>query len=373
MYIDPSGHKEIRGTRIEDDEREDRERDRDKNQNSGSSSKVSSNVTGSLGTAISSFFGNPVSISISNVLKATYFLYGKSTNDVDDTKNRNNAQSTVMYYSYQTNNYKNPTIVHKDAGELTKYGNQVYLDKKGNIYIEVHGDYVLADEYLGQKVTLKDVYLLYNSPYSDGVASPNEPLTKQEITFKPNGYDVKVVWQEERLKDLMERYPGEYLDMFFLGQQHSVVYQTTKLLGAGSGDTAKNNTASNPTKPAADYKDAYKKAGEGTTSTGYRYVSEGELNVIKKTGTIPNTDRAGNLKDVFVSPVKYDTVAGAEEGLQIGKQNPFGATESPMYRVEFNTNGIKFRYGGNVEGGTGVELITEQSIPVDLSKIFKLK
>lgn len=44
-----------------------------------------------------------------------------------------------------------------------------------------------------------------------------------------------------------------------------------------------------------------------------------------------------------------------------------------MYRVEFNTNGIKYRYGDNVEGGTGVELITEQSIPVDLSKIFKLK
>ncbi|WP_339061221.1 hypothetical protein [Tepidibacillus marianensis] len=112
---------------------------------------------------------------------------------------------------------------------------------------------------------------------------------------------------------------------------------------------------------------------EGAGSTGYRYVSEGELNVIKKTGTIPNTDRAGNLKDVFVSPVKYNTVTDAEKGLQIGKQNPFGATESPMYRVEFNTNGIKYRYGGNVEGGTGVELITEHSIPVDLSKIFKLK
>ena len=115
------------------------------------------------------------------------------------------------------------------------------------------------------------------------------------------------------------------------------------------------------------------KAAEGTVNTGYRYVSEGELNVIKKTGTIPNTDRAGNLKDVFVSPVKYDTVVDAEKGLQIGKQNPFGVTESPMYRVEFDMNGVKYRYGGNVDSGTGVELITKQSIPADLSKIFKLK
>jgi len=110
-----------------------------------------------------------------------------------------------------------------------------------------------------------------------------------------------------------------------------------------------------------------------TTVKGFRYVSEGEYNVIKKTGVIPNTDRSGNLKDMFISPIKYDTVAGAEKGLQIGTQNPNGATSSPMYRVEFDMNGIKFRYGGNVEGGTGVELITEQPIPIDLIKIFKLR
>lgn len=71
--------------------------------------------------------------------------------------------------------------------------------------------------------------------------------------------------------------------------------------------------------------------------------------------------------------VKYDTVAGAEKSFQIGTQNPNGATSSPMYRVEFDMTGIKCRYGGNVEGGTGVELITEQPISVDLSKTFILK
>ncbi|GBF32787.1 Rhs family protein [Desulfocucumis palustris] len=113
--------------------------------------------------------------------------------------------------------------------------------------------------------------------------------------------------------------------------------------------------------------------GKTGTQAAYRYVSEGELNVIKATGKIPNVDRAGNLKDIFVSPNKYDTILEAEKGLQIGKQNPFGPTGSPVYRVEFNMNSVNYRYGGNVEGGTGIEMITEQSIPVDLMKIYKLR
>ena len=102
-------------------------------------------------------------------------------------------------------------------------------------------------------------------------------------------------------------------------------------------------------------------------------MSEEEFKIIQKTGKIPNTNRVGDLKDVFVSPNKYDTISETEKGLQIGKQNPFGPYTSPMYRVEFDMNSVKYRYGGNVQGGTGLELITEQAIPVDLSKIYKLK
>jgi len=97
------------------------------------------------------------------------------------------------------------------------------------------------------------------------------------------------------------------------------------------------------------------------------------LNVIIKIGAIPNTDRAGNPKDVYVSPGKYDTTVEVEKALKIGKQNPFGATESPTHGIEFNTRGINFKYVGNVKGGTDIEMITEQSIPVDLRKIFELK
>ena len=109
-----------------------------------------------------------------------------------------------------------------------------------------------------------------------------------------------------------------------------------------------------------------------TINTGYRYVGRTEYNIIKQTGSIPNVDKYNNMKNVFVSPNKYYTVATAEEGLQIGKLNPMGASSSPLYRVEFDMRGIDFTYGGNVAGGTGIELITRQMIPVDLANIYLL-
>jgi len=79
--------------------------------------------------------------------------------------------------------------------------------------------------------------------------------------------------------------------------------------------------------PGGGYGKAGKEVVESVakgTGKAYRYVSESELNVIKKTGTIPNTDRAGNLKDVFVSPNKYNSITDAERGLQIGSKIHLG-------------------------------------------------
>jgi hypothetical protein len=109
------------------------------------------------------------------------------------------------------------------------------------------------------------------------------------------------------------------------------------------------------------------------SNIGYRYVSEGEYQFIKANGYIPNTDMAGNVKDVYVSPNKYNTVSDSENGLKIGAQNPNGPTNSPEYRVEFKLNSVKYDYMGDVQGGTGVELTTRQSIPVNIKKITKLK
>ncbi|HEX3046054.1 MAG TPA: RHS repeat-associated core domain-containing protein, partial [Bacillota bacterium] len=106
----------------------------------------------------------------------------------------------------------------------------------------------------------------------------------------------------------------------------------------------------------------------GTPSLGdkaYRYVSGGEAKFIMDNGYIPNTDAKGNLKNIFVSPEYYGTASEAEQGLRIGSQNPYGATESPQYRVEFNMNAIRYNYAGNVEGGTGIEMTTSQNIPID--------
>ena len=116
-------------------------------------------------------------------------------------------------------------------------------------------------------------------------------------------------------------------------------------------------------------------ANESGTETvrAYRYVNEAELNLIRKTGKIPNTRATGRPKDVFVSPNRYDTVVEAENALRIGRRNPLGPTDPPTYRVEFDMDSAIYRYGGNVEGGCGIELITEDPIPVDLRSIFQLK
>lgn len=119
---------------------------------------------------------------------------------------------------------------------------------------------------------------------------------------------------------------------------------------------------------ASDY--IYKLKGD---NTAYRYVGESEMKEIRKTGQIPNTNSAGDLKDVFVSPNKYNTVSSAENGLRIGSKNPYGPTGSPKYRVEFSMDTVKYRYGGNVEGGTGIELITEQPIPIDITRIYRMR
>ena len=88
---------------------------------------------------------------------------------------------------------------------------------------------------------------------------------------------------------------------------------------------------------------------------------------------IANIDINGNTKNIFVSPNMYNTVSEAEEGLQIGAKNPLGPTSSPAYKVEFNMNSVRYNYAGNVEGGSGIEMTTNQPIPVNSDLIIPLK
>jgi hypothetical protein len=95
----------------------------------------------------------------------------------------------------------------------------------------------------------------------------------------------------------------------------------------------------------------------------YRYVGESEAELIKRTGRIPNVDKWGKPKPVFTTTNYYETVEEAEAGLKIGRQHPEGPFEPPTHRVTYNRNAVRYRYAGNVEGGTGIEMITDQSIP----------
>lgn len=103
-------------------------------------------------------------------------------------------------------------------------------------------------------------------------------------------------------------------------------------------------------------------ASRGTTA--YRYVGEKEAMFADDEGYIPNTTQKGDPKNVFISPNRYTVVAEAESALQIGAQNPNGTTASPAFRVTVDTSGVHFLYAGNVEGGTGIELVTRQTLPV---------
>jgi hypothetical protein len=96
-----------------------------------------------------------------------------------------------------------------------------------------------------------------------------------------------------------------------------------------------------------------------------RYVSSTEAQIAEDTGYIPNVDRFGNPKTVFVTPEEpVLSATDAESAYQIGAQNPLGPGATPTHVIIGNAEGITFDYGGNVEGGTGIELSTQQRIPV---------
>ncbi len=81
-------------------------------------------------------------------------------------------------------------------------------------------------------------------------------------------------------------------------------------------------------------------------------------------GSVPNVDRFGQARNVFYSPNLYSSASAAEEALRIGRLNPLGATESPRWRIEVDPARANWRYAGNVEGGTGIEMLTDRALRV---------
>lgn len=89
---------------------------------------------------------------------------------------------------------------------------------------------------------------------------------------------------------------------------------------------------------------------------GTRYVGEGEAAVIEKTKRVPNTTATGESKTVFYTHDKpHNSAAEAQAAYKL--------PEVPTHRVTVDTRSAKPGAAGNVEGGTGIELMTDRSLP----------
>ncbi|HEB92382.1 MAG TPA: RHS repeat-associated core domain-containing protein, partial [Gammaproteobacteria bacterium] len=112
----------------------------------------------------------------------------------------------------------------------------------------------------------------------------------------------------------------------------------------------------------------------GLSCKFYRYVGEGEAEVIRRTGKIPNVDAAGNLKDVYITNRLYKTAGRAKTHNQLPSK--------PLYRIEIDPANVpsrtpftKVNPDDNPKWGIGggIEATTKDAIPVDPAMLIKLK
>jgi len=181
--------------------------------------------------------------------------------------------------------------------------------------------------------------------------------------------------QEERGKEDVEiRFPGQIYDeetnlaynRFRYYDPELRSYTQSDPLGL-KGGLCPHNYVSDP----ADWIDP-QGLSECKPDKLYRYMGEGEAEVVKKTGKIPNVDAQGNPKKVHLTNRKYKTAGRAKTHLQLPSK--------PTHRVEIDPNRVPDRTPmKKVEGtpdqgmGGGTETITKDEIPVDDSTLTRLK
>lgn len=88
----------------------------------------------------------------------------------------------------------------------------------------------------------------------------------------------------------------------------------------------------------------------------YRYVGEMEAKTAANSGYVPNVDLDGTPKNVFFTTDFFSSAQSAVEALNLDAE--------PTYRITADANGVSWCYGGNVEGGTGIELTTRDLVRV---------
>jgi len=115
-------------------------------------------------------------------------------------------------------------------------------------------------------------------------------------------------------------------------------------------------------------------AATGASKKYYRYLDEGEANVIRNTGEIPNTNKYGDPKDIFITDRRYETAGGAKTYNQLPTK--------PEYRIEIDPENVTNRtpftkveptHHPEWGKGGGVEAITKDPIPVNPDDLVRLK
>ncbi|MDP2905898.1 MAG: RHS repeat-associated core domain-containing protein [Candidatus Omnitrophota bacterium] len=101
----------------------------------------------------------------------------------------------------------------------------------------------------------------------------------------------------------------------------------------------------------------------GLLTIGYRYVGEKEAAEIGRTGKVPNMNARNESKNVCYTP--DSPVDSASEA-----KKKYNLKNNPTHRVDLDISNTKADYGGNVEGGKGIEMTTRKQIPAkDVTKL----
>jgi RHS repeat-associated protein len=88
----------------------------------------------------------------------------------------------------------------------------------------------------------------------------------------------------------------------------------------------------------------------------YRYCGPKEAYIAGKRGFVPNVDALGRPKNVFYTTDFFTSAATAREVLEL--------PGTPTHRITVDPRGATWCYAGDVEGGTGTELTTQQPLRV---------
>ncbi len=76
---------------------------------------------------------------------------------------------------------------------------------------------------------------------------------------------------------------------------------------------------------------------------------------------VPNFDRLGKPRDVYITDSLYGSIAAAEAALQIGAMHPAGAMSPPSWRFDLDLTGCTYTNRGRVKGGTATEFTTRDA------------